>query len=205
MADFDYSTLFPTLFRYIVLIVLYLIVFANFSKVNIKFILFMVIMILNFFTAIFVGRDMFSSMGLMKTIYGTFTENDPLEYKNPFVVYYVALIGLTMLLLFCSISIILAVFDYGKKSTSDYMSYNLTPMNSLLMYQFELSFQSYMIYLSMFIYFIIFAHTQGTAKVLMFNIACLLMSIVILYVSIYGCYISVKFLDNKNYKRQLYQ
>ena len=205
MADFDYSTLFPTIFRYFVLFILYLIVFANFSKVNIKFILFMVMMILTFFTTIFVGRDIFSSIGLMKTLYGTFTENDPLEYKNPFVFYYVILIGLTILLLLCSISIILAVFDYGKKTTSDYMTYTLTPMNSILINEFELKFQTYMIYLSMFIYFIIFAHTQGTAKVLMFNIACILMTIVILYMSIYGCYLSVKFLDNKKYKKQLYQ
>ncbi len=205
MADFDYSTLFPTIFRYFVLFILYLIVFVNFSKVNIKFILFMVMMILTFFTTIFVGRDIFSSIGLMKTLYGTFTENDPLEYKNPFVFYYVILIGLTILLLLCSISIILAVFDYGKKTTSDYMTYTLTPMNSILINEFELTFQTYMIYLSMFIYFIIFAHTQGTAKVLMFNIACILMTIVILYMSVYGCYLSVKFLDNKKYKKQLYQ
>jgi len=205
MVEFDYSTLFPTIFRYFVLILLYVIVFANFSKVNIKFILFMVMMILTFFTTIFVGRDMFSSIGLMKAVYGTFMENDPLEYKNPFVFYYVILIGITILLLLCSISMILAVFDYGKKTTSDYMTYRLTPMNSALINDFELSFQTYMIYLSIFIYFIIFAHTQGTTKVLMFNIACILMSIVILYMSVYGCYLSVKFLDNKKYKRQLYQ
>jgi len=78
-------------------------------------------------------------------------------------------------------------------------------MNLALINDFELSFQTYMIYLSIFIYFIIFAHTQGTAKVLMFNIACIIMSIIILYMSVYGCYLSVKFLDNKKYKRQLYQ
>lgn len=205
MVEIDYSTLFPTIFRYFVLFVLYIIVFTNFSKVNIKFILFMVMIILTFFTTIFVGRDMFSSVGLMKTIYGTFTENDPIEYKNPYVFYYVVFIGMTILLLLCSISIILSVFDYGKKSTSDYMSYTLTPMNAILINDFEVSFQTYMIYLALFVYFIIFAHAQGTAKVLMFNIACIIMSIFLLYMSIYGCYLSVKFLDNKKYKRQLYQ
>jgi hypothetical protein len=201
----DYSALFPILFRYIVLALLYVIVFANFSKVSIQFLLFMVIMILNFFLVIFVGRDMINSAGLMKAVYGTFTEMDAPEYKNPFVVYFVWIIGLTVLLSVCSISIVLAVFDYGKKTTNDFISYTLTPANTLLINQFEVSYQTYIIYLALFVYFVIFAHTSGPAKVLMFNIACILFSIIIVATSIYSCYISVRFLDNKKYKRQLYQ
>ena len=200
-----FTELFPTLFRYIVLAILYMVVFANFTKVSIQFLLFMVIMILNFFTMLFVGRDMIVSSGLMKAVYGTFTEQDSQIYKNPYTIYFVGAILLTALLFVCSISIVLAVFDYGKKSATDYRSYKLTPLNTLLMNQFQLYYQQYIIYLAGLVYFIIFAHTEGETKLLMFNLAAIVGCLVIVVSSIYCCYLSVLFLNNKKYKKQLYQ
>jgi len=203
--DTAYANIFPTMFRYIVLGILYTLVFANFTKASIQFILFMVIMILNFFTVVFVARDMIASVDLMKTVYGTYTDRDAPEIKNPYAKYFVGLIGATSLLFVCSISIVLAVFDYGKKNTNDYMSYTLTPSNKLLMEQFEVSYQTYMVYLAIFVYFIIFAHTSGQTKIMMFNLACIALSIIVVSTAIYCCYISVRFLDNKKYRKQLYQ
>jgi len=201
----EFVQLFPTLFRYIVLAILYVVVFMNFTKVSIQFLLFMLIMILNFFTILFVGRDMIASSGLMKAVYGTFTEQDSPIYKNPFTVYFIGAILLTALLFVCSISIILAVFDYGKKSAVDFKSYTLTPVNAFLMNNFQIYYQQYIIYLAVLVYFIIFAHTEGETKLLMFNLAAIVGCLVLVGSAAYCCYLSVLFLNNKKYRKQLYQ
>jgi hypothetical protein len=81
----------------------------------------------------------------------------------------------------------------------------LTPKNAALMQTFELSYRQYMIYLAMFVYLIIFAHTTGTMRTIMLNVACLLLSIILLSTSIYCCVVAVDFFNNKKHKRQLYQ
>jgi hypothetical protein len=197
----EFTLIFPTLLRYIVLVGLYFVAFRQFNHVSLQFLLTMVFFILNFFLFIFVMRDIFATPELMKNIYGVSDS----EYQNPFVKYFVAIIGLTMILFICSLSIILAVFDYGKKKTNDFTSYTLTPSNKGLMQTFETSYQTYMIYFAILVYFIIFVHTTGKLRTIMLNIGCLLLSGILLSSSIYCCVIAVKFLDNKKYKRQLYQ
>lgn len=197
----EFTNLFPTLFRYIILIGLYVLAFSQFKNVSIQFLLVMVFFILNFFTLIFAGKDILSTSELSKNIYGI----SDTEYQNPFIKYFTVIIGLTIILFVCSLSIILSVFDYGKKKTNDYNSYNLTPVNKNLMELFQISYQNYMVYLAIFIYFIIFAHTTGSMRTLMLNLACIILSVIILSTSVYCCMIAVKFLDNKKYKRQLYQ
>jgi hypothetical protein len=197
----EFTNLFPTLFRYIILIGLYVLAFYQFKNVSIQFLLVMVFFILNFFTLIFAGKDILSTSELSKNIYGI----SDTEYQNPFIKYFTVIIGLTIILFVCSLSIILSVFDYGKKKTNDYNSYNLTPVNKNLMEIFQISYQNYMVYLAIFIYFIIFAHTTGSMRTLMLNLACIILSVIILSTSVYCCMIAVKLLDNKKYKRQLYQ
>jgi len=197
----EFTNLFPTLFRYIILIGLYVLAFSQFKNVSIQFLLVMVFFILNFFTLIFAGKDILSTSELSKNIYGI----SDTEYQNPFIKYFTVIIGLTIILFVCSLSIILSVFDYGKKKTNDYNSYNLTPVNKNLMEIFQISYQNYMVYLAIFIYFIIFAHTTGSMRTLMLNLACIILSVIILSTSVYCCMIAVKLLDNKKYKRQLYQ
>ena len=146
----DFTSIFPTMFRYIVLAGLYFIAFAQFKNVSIQFILMMVFFILNFFSFVFAARDMLITTELMKNIYGVSDS----EYQNPYVKYFAAIIGLTLILFVCSLSVILAVFDYGKKKTNDYTSYTLTPTNKALMQTFELSYRQYMVYLAIFVYFL---------------------------------------------------
>jgi hypothetical protein len=206
----DYTNIFPTLFRYIVLAGLYAVVFANFGKDSIQFILFMVVFILNFFTLVFIGRDIMTTPELVKNIYDLYSQENPEnrianEYQNPFIKYFVAIIGLTLILFICSLSIILAVFDYGKKRKTEYTSYELTPANNTLIQTFETSYQNYLIYLAALVYLIIFAHTTGKMRTIMLNIVCVLLSILLISISIYNCVIAVQFFNNKKYKRQLYQ
>jgi cbb3-type cytochrome oxidase subunit 3 len=161
----------------------------------------MVFFILNFFSFIFVARDMLSTTELMKNIYGVSDS----EYQNPYVKYFATIIGLTLVLFLCSLSVVLAVFDYGKKKTNDFTAYTLTPANKSLMQTFELSYRQYMLYLAIFVYFIVFAHTTGTMRTIMLNIACIILSVILLSTSIYCCVVAVDFFNNKKYKRQLYQ
>jgi len=197
----EFTLIFPTLFRYLVLVGLYFITFTRFKQISLQFILVMVFFILNFFSFIFVARDIFATPELVKNIYDV-SDND---YKNPYVKFFAAIIGLTLILFICSLSVILAVFDYGKKKTNDYASYTLTPTNKALMLTFEKSYREYMLYLAIFVYFIIFAHTTGTTRTTMLNVGCIILSIILLSTSIYCCVVAVDFFNNKKYKRQLYQ
>ncbi len=197
----EFTLIFPTLFRYIVLAGLYFMAFSQFKQISLQFLLMMVFFILNFFSFIFAARDMFATPELVKNIYDVSDS----EYQNPYIKYFAGIIGATLVLFVCSLSVILAVFDYGKKKTNDYASYTLTPKNAALMQTFELSYRQYMIYLAMFVYLIIFAHTTGTMRTIMLNVACLLLSIILLSTSIYCCVVAVDFFNNKKHKRQLYQ
>lgn len=201
-AALEYSTMFPTIFRYIILGGLYVTMFMNFSKPSIQFILFMVMFILNFLTLVFVLKDMMGTPLLMQSIYGQLPANS--DFNNGFTMIFIFIMLSTIGLLVASIAIILAVFAYGKKSTNDYTSYTMTPPNALLLSQFESSYYSYVVYLAMFVYFVIFAHTTGPTRNLMFNIACLFFSIVIVFTSVFCCLASVHLLKIKQYKKQLY-
>jgi hypothetical protein len=202
LHSIEFANVFPTLFRYLVLAVLYFTVFNNFSKPSIQFILFMVVLILHVFSCVFIFKDLTSTPLLTRAIYDQITEGD---LNNWMTKWFVIIVGLTLLLFIASFSIILAVFDYGKKTTNNYESYTLTPSNTQILNQFEFSFASYLIYTAILVYFIIYAHTTGRIKTLMFNIACVVLSVIIIITSVYCCVGAVYFLGNRTHHRQLYQ
>jgi cbb3-type cytochrome oxidase subunit 3 len=202
-TSLEITNIFPNVFRYFILAILYYGAFISLTKPSVKFILYMIVFILNFFSIVFVFKDVFSIQLLVRSIYDQNIGNS--EYQNWFTKYFILIIFITMALFICSLSIILAVFSYGKKTTNDYKSYKLSSDNELLLSQFDTSYQLYVNYLAMFIYFIIYAHTTGVTRKLMFNLACILFSIVISIASIYSCVAAVEFLKTKQYKRQLYE
>lgn len=199
------TNLFPTIMRYMIILILYVIVFVQFNKANIQFILFIIVFILNFFTILFLYKEFISTPLLMRDFFEVYTERDPMSSRNWMTKFFVMIIGLTALLFICSLSIILVVFDYGKKSTDDFKSYVMTPNNALLLEQFKTSFRTYMVYLTIFVYFIIYSYTEGAVKKFMFNFASVALSVVLMITSSYCCVAAVKFLDNKKHRRQLYQ
>jgi hypothetical protein len=199
------TNMFPTIMRYMIMLMLYVIVFTQFKKPNIQFILFIIVFILNFFTILFLYKEFISTPLLIKSFFEVYTERDPPSSRNWMTKFFVGIIGLTALLFICSLSIILVVFDYGKKSTNDFKSYVMTPNNKLLLDQFKTAFRTYMIYLTIFVFFMIYAHTEGAVKKFMFNFASGALSIVLMVTSSYCCVAAVKFLDNKKHHRQLYQ
>lgn len=200
------TNIFPTIFRYLVLIGLYVIVFSKIRQNSLQFILFIVIFVLNFFTIIFMARDILATQQLVKNIYGLYSPGDETTpYYNPLSKFFVIIMLATALLFVCSLSIILAVFDYGKKTTNNFKSYTMTPANTELLNKFKDSFRVYMVYLCLFVFFIIYSHTEGPTRQLMFNAACILMSLILLITSIYCCVAAVRFLKIRQNNRQLYQ
>jgi hypothetical protein len=199
------TNMFPTVMRYMIMIILYAIVFIQFKKANIQFVLFIVVFILNFFTIMFLYKEFVSTPLLMKSVFDLYTEKDPQSIRNSATKFFVVIIGLTALLFIASLSIILVVFDYGKKSTDDFKSYVMTPNNKILLDQFKTAFRTYMVYLTIFVFFVIYAHTEGAVKTFMFNVASAALSIVLMITSSYCCIAAVQFLNNKKYQRQLYQ
>jgi hypothetical protein len=209
MADnsvyLDFTNIFPTIFRYIVIIFLYGMTFYYIQKPSLKFILYIVMFILNFFTFVFLYKDFFDTPLLKKAIFEQLSALEKPEFENWYTKFYVIIIFLTGGLFVSSLAIILTVFDYGKKTTNDYKSYSMTPSNKAILEKFENLYFIYIKYLAIFVYFIIFAHTTGSMKKIMFNMGSIILTSLMIITSVYSCVDSVRFFNVRKHKRQLYE
>ena len=190
----------PGVFRYIVLAVLYVISFLYIRKNSTQFIIFIVVFILNFFTIVFLLRDFLSIPDLSHSLLG-----DSMKIGSAFTKLFVFVIISTLVLNIATFGIILAVFDYGKKSTNNYLSYTMTPQNMELMNNFKASYFGYMVFIGFFAFFMIYSHTTGKLKIVLQNFIGIIFTFLIIAIASYNCYLAVKFLDNLRHKRQLYQ
>lgn len=190
----------PGVFRYAVLLVLYMICFLYIYNNSTQFILFIVIFILNFFTILFLYKDFLSIPELSDSLFG---ESEVMG--NTFTKLFTFAIVITLTLNIATFGMILAVFDYGKKSTNDYLSYTMTPQNMKLLTEFKGWYYWYMIYVGFFAFFVAYSHTTGKLKIMLQNVVGTILSIAIIVISSYECSLAVKFLDNLLHKRQLYQ
>lgn len=187
----------PDIFRYGVLGFLYITCLLYFYNNSTQFILFIVVFILNFFSIVFLYKDFFSLPILTESLFG--------ENSNNFTKFFVFSIFITLILNIATFSIILSVFDYGKKTTNDYLTYTMTPNNVQLLTDFKKYYYWYMISISFFVFVIVFAHASPVLKVVLQNMIGFILSFVIIGISSYQCYLSVEFLKNRRYKLQLYQ
>jgi hypothetical protein len=209
MADnsvyLDFTNIFSTIFRYIVIIFLYGMTFYYIQKPSLKFILYIVMFILNFFTFVFLYKDFFDTPLLKKSIFEQLSPLEKPEFDNWYTKFYITIIFLTGGLFVSSLAIILTVFDYGKKTTNDYKSYSMTPANKIILEKFENIYFLYIRFLAIFVYFIIFAHTTGSLKKFMFNMGCIILTSILIITSVYCCVDSVRFFNVRKHKRQLYE
>lgn len=196
------ETFFKGIFRYVILAMLYVICLLYIYSHSTQFILFIVIFILNFFTIVFLYKDFLSIDGLEQSIMSSTENNIP---GSMFTKIFVFAILITLILNIATFGIILAVFDYGKKSTNDYLSYTMTPQNDILLNEFKWWYYVYLMFMGFFAFFVIFSHTTGKLKILLQNMIGVAMTIIIIYSACYLCLLSVRFLDNLKHKRQLYQ
>lgn len=196
------ETFFKGIFRYLILVILYIICLLYIYSHSTQFILFIVIFVLNFFTIVFLYKDFLSIDGLEQSIMSSTENNIP---GSMFTKVFVFAILITLILNIATFGIILAVFDYGKKSTNDYLSYAMTPQNDILLNEFKWWYYVYLMFMGFFAFFVIFSHATGKLKILLQNMMGVAMTIIIIYSASYLCVLSVRFLDNLKHKRQLYQ
>lgn len=195
----------PVIFRYIVLVVIFFLIFFFFKNKSTQFILFIVVFIVNFFTIVFLYRDLLATNLVSSFFYPSMTLNIQ-ESNSIFVKIFIGSIFSTLLLQVCSIAIMLVVFDYGKRSTNNYYTPVMTDQNTNILNEYIKLLKWYFIIIGIFAYVIAISYTKNEKiRNILINIGCILPACFILGSSIYGTVLAVKFLDNKKYHRALYK
>lgn len=194
---------FPILFRYVVLIVFYFYVFYFFRENSMRYVLFIIIFILNFFTIVFLYRDLIATGLVSNVLNPSFSFNIQHE-SSVFVKLFMFILFATLLLQLCSLTIILAVFDYGKELTNNFYTSTMTDSNKEIMDRYIHWLKWYFIVIGMFSYAIAVSYSSDRIKNILVNVGLFIPSGVILGCSVYGMMLAVQFLDNKKYHRSLY-
>jgi len=188
----------PALFRYIVLIILYCITVLYFYRTPSQFILSITMLILNFFTVIFLFKDLLSIPNLAKNIYNEEMSLDIGSSEGSiFTKLFVGAIFITLILNFATISIIIYVYDYGNKKANPNTIYKMSGYNVSLMNNFIVWFKWYMMVLGLLVLFVVYSNLTGKMKALLQNLTGLGFSVTIICIASYLCSISVDFLNNK--------
>lgn len=201
----DTAGIMSVILRYTILIVLYFIVFYHLRLENMQFILFIILLILLFFTVLFFFRDFLSIKSLMFALFNPDFNMDFTGDNSSYVKIFVFVILITLLLQFCGAAIIIAVFDYGKKSTNDFNTYQLTLPNSILMNEYKKILEYFMIFVFLFAYIVTISYSTGKIKNIITNITGIIISILLLVLAPYSVYLTVEFLKNKKHNRDIYQ
>lgn len=203
--DINFSIVFPIIARYTILAVLYIIVFFYFKYQNIQFILFIVLFILNFFTIVFLGYDFASSQELMKMIANPAILFDFTKKDTTFAKIFVFAIFIVLLMQICSISIILAVFDYGKTTLNDYLSHQMTTPNTVIINETIRLYNYAILILFIFAYTVLFSYSSEIVQSALLNIGGIMLSMITLALASYNIYLSVEFLKTREKHQQLYE
>jgi hypothetical protein len=199
------ANFFPVIFRYIVLVVIFFLIFFFFKDKSTQFILFIVVFIVNFFTIVFLYRDLLAT-NLVSSFFDPSMTLNLQESNSVFVKIFIGTIFSTLLLQVCSIAIMLVVFDYGKRSTNNYYTPVMTAQNTNILNEYIAWLKWYFIAIGFFAYVIAVSYTKNERiRNIIINLGCILPAGFLLGSSIYGTMLAVKFLDNKKYKRALYK
>jgi hypothetical protein len=201
----DTSGVLSIILRYSILVLLYFIVFYYFRMESTQFILFIVLFIILFFTILFLFRDFLSIRSLMFALFNPDFNFDFTAENSSYVKIFVFVILITLLLQFCGTAVVIAVFDYGKKSTNDFNTYKLTLPNMLIMTQYKKILEYFFIFLFLFSYMIVVNFSTGKIKNILLNISGIIVSILLLILASYSMYLAVEFFKNKKFRRDIYQ
>ena len=188
----------PTAGRYAVLIAILFILRDFAYSDSLKFIIYICMLITTFFTIGFLYWDLLGS-GLLSR--GVFSDNGGLIQKI-----FVAVLFLTLLLQIASLSIIIAVFDYGKEQVSSYYTPRLTKHNRELLRDYDNKLQMFYVVVGFCSAVLAISQIKDEEiKTIAVNLACALPILFMLYTSIWGTIRAVEFLKNKQGKRALYE
>jgi hypothetical protein len=205
LSQIKSTDFFPVIFIYIVLVVIFFLIFFFFKDKSTQFILFIVVFIVNFFTVVFLYRDLLAT-NLVSSFFDPAMTFNLQESRSVFVKIFIGAIFTTLLLQVCSIAIMLVVFDYGKRSTNNYYTPVMTDQNTNLLNEYIRWLKWYFIIIGVFAYVMAVSYTKNEKiRNIIINLGCLLPAGCLLGTSIYGTILAVKFLDNKKYHRALYK
>lgn len=207
-TSFKVTDFLPIIFRYIIILIMYFYVFYFFNENSMRFILFIVLFILFVFTIVFLYRDLIAT-NLVSNIFHPSLSLSIQGDNSVFVKLFVFSIFATLLLQLCSLSIILAVFDYGKNAsnsaTKNFYTSTMTNSNTEIVNNYIFWLKIYFIIMGIFAYAIAISYTTNPRiKNILMNIGFLLPSGFIIGSSIYCTILAVQFLDNKKYSRSVY-
>ena len=188
----------PTAGRYAVLIAILFILREFAYSDSLKFIIYICMLITTFFTIGFLYWDLLGS-GLLSR--GVFSDNGGLLLKI-----FVAVLFLTLLLQIASLSIIIAVFDYGKEQVSSYYTPRLTKHNRELLRDYDNKLQMFYVVVGFCSAVLAISQIKDEEiKTAVVNLACAIPILFMLGTSIWGTIRAVEFLKNKQGKRALYE
>jgi hypothetical protein len=188
---------FPAVFRYAVLIIIYIILFMYYYNNSTQFILSIVMLILNFFTVIFLFKDFTSNSSLLRGILAESFSVDLGAERSIYTKIFIGAIIVTLLLNFATISINIYVYDYANKHTNNNTVYQMSQYTSSLMAKFIIWFKWYMIMLGSFAFLLIYSHSVGRMKIILQNLAGFILTAGVICISSYLCSLSVDFLYHK--------
>jgi len=203
--DLKISDSIPVIFRYMILLAMYAMIFWFFRDKSARFILFIVIFIVIFFTIVFLGRDLIAT-GLVAAVYSPSSSLNLQESNSIYAKLFIGALFSTLLLQFSSIAIILAVFDYGKRTTNNYYTAKMNKQNEDMLSEYITWLLQYFVTTAIFAYFLAVSYTKNEkVKSILVNLGGMVAIGLLLGFSIKGTILSVKFLDIKKYRRALYE
>jgi len=198
------ADVFSVLFRYSILLLLYIITFINITKNSVQFMMYIALFILNFFFVVFLFKDLLSNQAIAKAMF-----QSPLVFsfgeQYGMLKIFSSIIFLALTMQIVSISIILVVFDYGKSNLNNYLSYEMTPPNMARLQQFKRMILWSTMAIAALAFIMILHCAEGRVKGLTYNVMSAALSIVVLVLASIGIYESVEFLKVKQKGQQLYQ
>ena len=200
-------------FRYIPLIILYTFSLIYIFNNSTQFILFICLLVLTVFGMIFIIRDLFAIDVFKNCFFGLKDKNGGEACKDSGSIFlkmfmFALIIGLFSQ--FISLSILIAVFDYGRKSTQSFIVKQMSGSNQALLYNFKemlIASSAITIILAFFMgfsYGVSIDLPQYIPMKIMRNIGCGALSLALLGITAYEIYLSVEFLKIKQHNAQLY-
>ena len=201
-------------FRYIPLILLYVFSLIYIFNNDTQFIIFICLLVLTIFGMIFIIHDLFAIDVFRNCFFGIKDENDREACKESgsiFLKMFMFSLIIGIFSQFISLSILIAVFDYGKKSTNSFIVKQMSNANRSLLYKYKemlIASSAITIILAFFLGFSygikFFDENSAIPMKIMRNIGCIALSLALLGITSYEIYLSVEFLKIKKHKSQLY-
>jgi len=198
-TSYEMSSIIFKILPYTVLIVIYLYIYMNKNNAML-YIEYIILIILNFFTIVFLYKDMFSIENVNKTVFQNQESYAKGDEMNIYSTLFIIIIFTTLLLNIATIGIIISVLNTGRTTIKSSDNYEIAPKYKELLFTIKQSFFTYLPYILFFALFVAYSHTNGITKIIIQNIVGLILSIIVIGFSVYLCILSVRLLKGRKFR-----